>query len=331
MEDRLNELHSSIGVFQMQETFAEHLLGSKQTRLQGIDISGNNAEHMASTMSFFTCHEVVNDIEIPGAIPMLKAKDIKLRDLIKNIVHTTKEMHRIIVDSNQATSVKKNEELSEAMSAMIEEGKQSSKHVQDIIEELREIQSGITQPVLTTPAERQMCTNVLATACRGWKGALVDFMDTQDKYKENRKAKLKRQLKITFPTDSEKMIEEYINGVGGDRANAALSFKLAGSARRQNNPNDLTDLRYRDLKLLEESAYELKQQYTYLEQVVIANQDFVDNIENTVKSTANFVEQGGRDLEEIRVQRSKYTKKKFFCCAGIMSLAVMIATFVVIK
>merc|ERR1719289_632740 len=120
------------------------------------------------------------------------------------------------------------------------------------------------------------------------------------------------------------MIEEYLNGVPSDIALASLIKRspMCG-LRRPNDPNDLADLRYRDLRIMEESALELKNQYTYLEQVVIANQDFVDNIENTVKSTATFVEQGHRDLEEIRVQRSKYTKKKFFCCAGIMSLAVM--------
>jgi len=332
MEDRLNELHNSLRLMQMKEMFNESLLDTKNPR-RSTNTTGSNAEHLGRLSCFSSYNEAYDhDIEDPGAIPMLKSKDIKLRDLIKNIEQMTKEMNRIIIDSNDATTVKKENELSGEMSAMIEGGKQSSQDVQDIVEELREIQSGLAHTVLTTPAERQMCSNVLATACRGWKVALVQFMDTQDKHKESRKVKLRRQLKLTSPDDSEQMIEEYLNGVPSDIAFASLIKRspMCG-LRRQNDPNDLADLRYRDLRIMEESALELKNQYTYLEQVVIANQDFVDNIENTVKSTATFVEQGHRDLEEIRVQHTKYTKKKLVCAACTLTLVIMIIIIIFVR
>eukprot|EP00397_Hematodinium_sp_SG-2012_P013117 GEMP01013310.1.p1 GENE.GEMP01013310.1~~GEMP01013310.1.p1 ORF type:complete len:311 (+),score=50.38 GEMP01013310.1:393-1325(+) len=308
MNDRLIELRSSLGGITLNETL-----------LKKCDTADD--------------FEIRNfDVEEPKMVMVLTAKDTILRTCIATVERVVQDMNKVILEQRVATSSKKEFQLSTIMTNLLEEGKRELNSAKGVIEELRKIEIDFCS--ISSPAEKQMCNNILMTASSRFKSVLQDYMKANETYKGEMMQKLRRQLKITYPNAKDEEIESLMcDDFGTETARDAIAQRLAGASPFRSLASVSNDLqavqaRYNALQKLENAACELQELFAHLETLAQHNQAYMDSIERTVNETTCYTEQAQDDIRELSSERTRYKRRRLFLIALALGFAIFIILYI---
>ncbi|XP_067882806.1 syntaxin-4-like [Heterodontus francisci] len=159
----------------------------------------------------------------------------------------------------------------------------------------------------------------------------VDIMNRchllQSRYRDQNVERIQRQLKITgLQITEEKMDEMLDNGQHGIfTANLMQDTQITKQALNE------IETRHTEIKRLEKSIVELHEMFMYLAMEVEAQGEMVDNIENNVGKSVDFVEKANDNVAQAVVSQKKARKKKVcvIVCVSILVLVIIAIILVV--
>lgn len=142
----------------------------------------------------------------------------------------------------------------------------------------------------------------------------------QQKYKNDMKSKVKRQVQIVKPDASEAEIDAVMRSA--DPGSIYKSAILQGAAESIKDVYVNCQDKYLDVLRLEQSVAELHQMFLDLALLVEQQGEMLDQIEFQVRTAANYVEQGNQEVSKALKSQKSARKKK--CCLLFVGITIIL-------
>ena len=205
-----------------------------------------------------------------------------------------------------------------------------------------------------TPAEQQLCSNILAGGGRKFKTVLTSFLAAQEAFRLAQRGKIERQLRLCFPDADEATIRRAAaeGSASGQQNSGAGSRKqpfdfeagrvllrerlkegTAASHSAQSTAQSTADLqrhlynledKYTDLRRLERSALELNDMFNYLAVLAEEQGAALDTIEANLEKAVSFTGDAVEKLEEGRVLQEQGDRWKLMMWVGAIVLGLVV-------
>lgn len=143
---------------------------------------------------------------------------------------------------------------------------------------------------------------------------------SQQKYKNDVKNKVKRQVQIVKPDASEAEIDAVMRSA--DPGSIYKSAILQGTADSIKDVYMNCQDKYQDVLRLEQSVAELHQMFLDLALLVEQQGEMLDQIEFQVRTAANYVEQGNQEVQKALKSQKSARKKK--CCLLFVGITIIL-------
>jgi t-SNARE complex subunit (syntaxin) len=240
---------------------------------------------------------------------------------LANIALGTQKIGELNHQAVVATSNTEEHAISNELSIVIETTNKNATHAKGLLEILKK-ESNEKKKDKTTPiSEIRIRDNMCATLTKKFMDTMKDYQKAQQKYKNDMKQKVKRQVQIVKPDASESEIDMVMRS-GGDAGSIYKSAILQGTSETIKDVYMHVQDKYQDVLKLEQSVAELHQMFLDLALLVEQQGEMLDQIEFQVRTAANYVEQGNAEVvKAIKHQKSARKKK---CCMLFFGLAIIL-------
>ncbi|XP_041038105.1 syntaxin-4 [Carcharodon carcharias] len=143
----------------------------------------------------------------------------------------------------------------------------------------------------------------------------------QSHYRDRNVERIQRQLKITGVQISEEKMEEMLESGQHEVFTANLMQDTKVTKQTLNE----IESRHTEIKRLEKSIIELHEMFMYLAMEVEAQGETIDNIENNISKSVNYVEKAADNMAAAVVSKKKARKKKFcvIICVSVLVLVII--------
>ncbi|KUF87026.1 hypothetical protein AM588_10001884 [Phytophthora nicotianae] len=201
--------------------------------------------------------------------------------------------------------------ISTELGFVIETTNKLAAHAKGLLERLKKESAERKKDKNTPLSEVRIRDNMCATLTKKFMDAMKEYQKAQQKYKSDMKNKVKRQVQIVKPDASEAEIDAVMRS--GDPGSIYKSAILQGGAAES-----ITDVflhcqdKYQDVLKLEQSVAELHQMFLDLALLVEQQGELLDQIDYQVRTAANYVEQGNKEVQKAIKHQKSYRKK--MCC-----------------
>ncbi|KAH7650084.1 syntaxin [Cryptosporidium bovis] len=227
------------------------------------------------------------------------------------------------------TNSKKDEELSENLSKILDETHSKTIELKENIEYLRTQNDDFKKKAnKNEAAEIMIRENLLQAISRRFRETISEFQNVQSEYKLDIRNKILRQIKIVYPEASQKAIDSVAIEDDNIDTTQLIKMKLCGSHETLGNAiQDLQD-RYRDIRRLERSVEELQQLFIELASLINVQGEMLDHIEFSVSSAKDYTEKADIELISARKYQRKAQQKMVWIvlCLFILILVVVLPT-----
>lgn len=249
-------------------------------------------------------------------------------DSVKSIIAVIKAASQKVRDIDQeailATTRKQEEDLSDALDAVISDTNKKALLGKTFIKKMEEAMAGSKKNNSSTAADMRIKENLMNTLKRKYVEVMKDYQAAQTKYKTDIKAKCTRQVQLAQPDATPEEIEAvFQSGSSGDVMKQTI---LKGDASESiRNAYETVQGKYEDVLKLESSVNELHQMFLDFSLVVDQQSALLDQIEYQVKASGDFIDQGNADLGKAIEYQISIRKKQ--CCL-LVTLLIVVAIIV---
>lgn len=175
----------------------------------------------------------------------------------------------------------------------------------------------------TAESELRIRDNMSATLTKKFMVCMKEYQKAQQKYKQDMKLKVKRQVQIVKPDATDADIDTVLRS--GDGNSIYKSAILQGTADSIKDVYVNVQDKYQDVIKLEQNVAELHQMFLDLALLVEQQGEMLDQIEFQVRTAANYIEQGNVEVQKaIQTQKSARKKKCCLLFVGIVIILIIV-------
>jgi t-SNARE complex subunit (syntaxin) len=169
--------------------------------------------------------------------------------------------------------------------------------------------------------------NLCNTLTRKFIDEMKSYQNAQQKYKNDIKNKVKRQVQIVKPDATDEEIDEVMRSEGG--RDALYREKILAGGINDNVKTTYAKVagKYQDVLALEQSVAELHQMFLDFALLTEQQGELLDQIEFQVKQAADYVEDGNVDLYEGVEYQKKIRKKQMWI---ILIIVIVLAVILLV-
>ncbi|KAJ0401089.1 hypothetical protein P43SY_005694 [Pythium insidiosum] len=224
-----------------------------------------------------------------------------------------------------ATSNAEEQAVSNELTLVIETSNRHATHAKGILEALKKESADRKKDKSTPVSEIRIRDNMCATLTKKFMDCMKEYQKAQQKYKNDMKAKVKRQVQIVKPDASEAEIDAVMRSP--DPGSIYKSAILQGPADAIRDVYLNVQDKYQDVLRLEQSVAELHQMFLDLALLVEQQGEMLDQIEFQVRTAANYVEQGNQEV--VKALKSQKSARKKKCCLLFVGIAIILVIVLV--
>eukprot|EP00978_Attheya_sp_CCMP212_P019129 scaffold53217_cov52-Attheya_sp.AAC.3 len=258
---------------------------------------------------------------------------------IDHVKSATRQIHQINEEAQMATTSDKENELSNRLRPLVQATNVRAKRTKNMLALIKNETDTLKEGGEAKSSDIRIRENLSNTLTRKFVDEMKAYQNSQQKYKEDIKKKVKRQVQIVKPDATDEDVENVLKSEGGrdalykekilaggvnDQVNCALIAMLA--------TNDTASLwvagKYQDVLTLEQSVAELHQMFLDFALLTEQQGELLDQIEFNVRNAADYVEEGNVDLFESIEFQKKIRKKQWY--ANWLMIIAIIATIVIL-
>ncbi|KAI9980508.1 hypothetical protein PInf_030145 [Phytophthora infestans] len=254
-------------------------------------------------------------------------KDVEEMQMdLANISLASQQITELNSKAILATSNTEEQAISTELGIVIETTNKLAAHAKGLLERLKKESAERKKDKNTPLSEVRIRDNMCATLTKKFMDAMKEYQKAQQKYKSDMKNKVKRQVQIVKPDASEAEIDAVMRS--GDPGSIYKSAILQGGAAES-----ITDVflhcqdKYQDVLKLEQSVAELHQMFLDLALLVEQQGELLDQIDYQVRTAANYVEQGNKEVQKAIKHQKSYRKK--MCCLLGIGVSILVAIVVI--
>lgn len=215
--------------------------------------------------------------------------------------------------------------MSNELTLVIETSNKNATHAKGILELLKKESAERKRDKNTPVSELRIRDNMCATLTKKFMDCMKEYQKAQQKYKNDMKAKVKRQVQVVKPDASDAEIDAVMRSPDPGSIYKTAILQGAADAVREVYLN--VQDKYADVIRLEQSVAELHQMFLDLALLVEQQGEMLDQIEFQVRTAANYVEQGNNEVSKaLKSQKSARNKK---CCLLFVGLAIVLVIVLV--
>ncbi|KAJ1674798.1 hypothetical protein EV182_002540 [Spiromyces aspiralis] len=169
---------------------------------------------------------------------------------------------------------------------------------------------------------------------RGRHGALFNrYYDEVQKYRameDDFKNKYQQQLEHHIRVIKPHATDEEINAaIHSDQARSIFAQSVMGNNESRRVLREVEE-RHQDIKKIEQSAYEINQLFTELQDMIQRQQTMVDDIEQAVENARNYTKQGVEQVNQGITIRKK-TRKRMWLLLVLLVIIIVIVVIIILK
>ncbi|KAG2768658.1 hypothetical protein Pcac1_g20034 [Phytophthora cactorum] len=254
-------------------------------------------------------------------------KDVEEMQMdLANISLASQQITELNSKAILATSNTEEQAVSSELGFVIETTNKLAAHAKGLLERLKKESAERKKDKNTPLSEVRIRDNMCAALTKKFMDAMKEYQKAQQKYKSDMKNKVKRQVQIVKPDASEAEIDAVMRS--GDPGSIYKSAILQGGAAES-----ITDVflhcqdKYQDVLKLEQSVAELHQMFLDLALLVEQQGELLDQIDYQVRTAANYVEQGNKEVQKAIKHQKSYRKK--MCCLLGIGVSILVAIVVI--
>nr|CCA26437.1 syntaxin putative [Albugo laibachii Nc14] len=222
-----------------------------------------------------------------------------------------------------ATSSTEEQATSQELGSVIENCNKHAAHAKGLLELLKKDCLEKKRDKNTPDSELRIRDNMSATLTKKFMVCMKEYQKAQQKYKQDMKLKVKRQVQIVKPDATEADIDTVLRS--GDGSSIYKSAILQGTADSIKDVYVNVQDKYQDVIKLEQNVAELHQMFLDLALLVEQQGEMLDQIEFQVRTAANYIEQGNMEVQKaIQTQKSARKKKCCLLFVGIVIILIIV-------
>lgn len=241
---------------------------------------------------------------------------------IKKCIYDVKKLHStlLLAPTNEE---KVRDELEERMSEI----KQIAQKNRVKIKEMEALNSELEKLGKPNTAEYRICTQQFSYLTHEFTITMGIYNSVQVQYREDCKTRIQRQLEISGKQTNDREIEEMLE-TGNFQIFSDQYLQETKQARQT-----LADIKaqHNQIIRLEKNILELHDMFMDMAQLVESQGEMVDNIEKSMLSTGDYVEQAKTDTTKaLSNARAARRKKILIICIGVVVLVVAVVILIVV-
>lgn len=248
-------------------------------------------------------------------------------EIIKGHIAAIKGASKAISDINQkvalATTADKESELSEQLKPVLKDANKRAQVAKQYLQALRDQTDELkrSRDAGKQAAEIRIRENLINTLTRKFVELMKEYQNVQQKYKQDIKKKVRRQVQIVKPDATTAEIDAVFSS-GGGTSEIFKSTILKGDASDSiSNAFMNAKDKYQDVIALEASVAELHQMFLDFALLTEQQGEMLDQIEFQVKTASDYVDDANTQLvAAVELQKSLRYKQ---CCCLLIFLVIV--------
>mmetsp|Transcript_14883 Transcript_14883/g.21241 ORF Transcript_14883/g.21241 Transcript_14883/m.21241 type:complete len:346 (-) Transcript_14883:281-1318(-) len=241
----------------------------------------------------------------------------------------TKRVGEINEEAIKATTTSKEEELSRLLKPLIDKTNKRAKRTKNLLALLKEENQNLKNDKEVKASDMRIRENLCNTLTRKFIDEMKLYQNAQQKYKNDIKKKVKRQVQIVQPDATDEEIDAVIRSEGGREALYKEKILAGRVADPIKNAYATVAGKYQDVLTLEASVAELHQMFLDFALLTEQQGELLDQIEFQVKSAGEYVEQANEEVVEAIEISKRVRKKQCIIIAIVMVIAIIIAIWLI--
>jgi len=247
-------------------------------------------------------------------------------DAIHKFVNEVKRLHSTILAA-PTTDDKVKDELEERMAEI-------KKTAQKVRQKLKEMEASIAFYETSNQEALKKYQNIdyrikktqLTYLSHYFTDIMASYNSVQVEHRENCKGRIIRQLDITGKKTDEDEIERMLES--GNPQIFTEGILMETKIAKQT----LADIeaRHKDILKLEQSIKELHDMFMDMAMLVESQGKMIDNIENNITKTQDYVEEAKKETASAVVYQSKARRKKVLIIIGVVVLVLVLLTILIV-
>lgn len=240
---------------------------------------------------------------------------------IHKFVNEVKKLHSTILAA-PTTDDKVKDELEERMAEI-------KKTAQKVRQKLKAMESHIEQEESDSSrqsADLRIRKTQHSTLSRKFIEVMNDYNNAQIDYRERCKARIQRQLEITGKKTDEDEIERMLESGNPQIFTEGI---LIETKQAKQTLADI-EARHKDILKLEQSIKELHDMFMDMAMLVESQGEMIDNIENNMMNTVQYVETAKEETQKAVVYKKKARRKKVILIVGCVALAAILIIILIV-
>mmetsp|Transcript_20265 Transcript_20265/g.24991 ORF Transcript_20265/g.24991 Transcript_20265/m.24991 type:complete len:346 (+) Transcript_20265:84-1121(+) len=252
-----------------------------------------------------------------------------LKNDIKLIEKNTKLLNKLTERYNQSTTKQENADIMTELDNIMANNSDTSVSIKKRLKIESENNETYSQNNVGSSVA-QWRINQLNSCTRRFKDATNSFQDTLNHFQSSLRSKQRRHIDIVADknlTDDQKeaMVDDY------EAAQEYIQQQFAMNDTSDAMLDRLTELedRHKGMLRIEQSIRELQEMWTELHILISEQQEYIDQIENNVMMTKDYVKSAVKQIKSAEVHQKKARKASFYLliCCVIFCLIVLSTIF----
>mmetsp|Transcript_233 Transcript_233/g.347 ORF Transcript_233/g.347 Transcript_233/m.347 type:complete len:315 (-) Transcript_233:286-1230(-) len=248
-------------------------------------------------------------------------------DGIKGDIEAVKDGTRRIGEINEealeATSTAKEAELSDLLQPLINKTNKKAKRTKTLLGLLKEENEKLQESGEIKASDLRIRENLINTLTRKFIDEMKLYQNAQQKYKQDIKNKVARQVKTIKPDATEEEIENVMRSEGGRDALYKEKVLAGGVNDSINTAYAKTAGKYADVLTLENSVAELHQMFLDFALLTEQQGELLDQIEFQVKSAGDYIEDANVDLHDSIEYQKKIRQKHCWIILIVLACTIV--------
>jgi len=233
-------------------------------------------------------------------------------DVVKQDIDTVKRASKRIGEINEealhATSTDKEKQLSKELQPLVNGTNKRAKQTKTMLGLLKEENEKLKSEGIIKASDLRIRENLINTLTRKFIDEMKLYQSAQQKYKQDIKTKLTRQVKTIKPDATDEEVEAVMKSEGGRDALYKEQILAGGVNDSIQTAYAKVAGKYQDVLTLEQSVAELHQMFLDFALMTEQQGELLDQIEFQVKSAADYVEDANVDLHQSIQFQSKFER-----------------------
>lgn len=247
-----------------------------------------------------------------------------VKEDIGSIRESTKQIAQLNDRAVHATTPEEERRASVELQQTITAANARAKRAKVTLEKLKNEEASLAKSGKAKSSELRIRENLRQTLSRKLGDQMRDYQNCQQKYKQDIKSKVARQVQIVKPDATPEEIDTVLKS--GDTGSVFRNAILKGAADPIRDAYANVADKYRDVLALEASMKELHQMFLDFALLTEQQGEILDQIEYQVQSAAEHIDEGNKHVHTA-IEYQKSIRKKQCCLIVIILIILTIVLF----